>query len=175
MSTIPTPHQFTAGEYPTAANLNSGAYTGVLFALGGGSGRKETFRAHMATAQSVPNSSSTTIKFDTVDEDTDSAYSTSTGVFTCVTPGLYLFVTYVSWAANTSGVRTLEFASTGDPTACYAPTISPTAPFTSAPCTLPFRTRLAEGDTVEVKVNQTSGGALNTATGIWFSGVMESL
>lgn len=172
----PSQNTEAVGDLVTASLWNDDVRDAVNWIIGNAAGRRPSLRAHMAAAQSIPNSTTTTVKFDTNDEDTDSAYSTTTGVFTCVTAGLYLFVVHMAFAANATGTRTHSLLSTGAPTQAVPAIVSAAVDGTGHGNAV-LLTRLTVGQTVQFQVAQTSGGALNTATGatIAFSGDMLSL
>jgi len=155
VATIPTA---TTGTKLTAAHY--------LFMLGGAAGRKPCLIVHRSTTQSFTDSVEATVLYNTVDRDLDGAYATGTGIFTCVTPGDYLFVACHQWAASGAGGRFLHIVSTGTITDAYTPLYTVGSPLTTAPCNLTLQTRLAAGNTVQVKAYQSSGVALNTATTI---------
>ncbi|MGZ4663727.1 MAG: hypothetical protein ACXV5Q_01405 [Frankiaceae bacterium] len=108
MATVPTQSTFTDGNVLTAAQLNSNVRDAVNFLLGGSAGRKPVCRVNFAsTLQSVATGTVTTIVFPQVLQDTDGAYSTSTGTYTVATAGLWLVNVRSYWAANATGIRGL--------------------------------------------------------------------
>lgn len=138
---------FTVGQVHTAAEANAIQVHNVV-------------RVHLANVQSINNNSQTVVKFDTVDEDTDSGYSASTGMYTVATAGLWLFEWAISWASNATGNRT-SIGATSNNTNVFD--------IVSAAVDGTGRTngslieRLAVNATFDVQGVQTSGGALNVA------------
>jgi hypothetical protein len=153
MATIPT---FAVGGKIKAADMN--------FLLGGAATRKPSLRVQLSVVQSVPNATTTTLLWNTVSEDTDSGYNSGTGLYTVVTPGLWLFSARANWASNATGVRDIQMQlnngiiaessgpSNGDPGGQGRNSIS-------------WVGRLNANDVLQVTVFQTSGGALNFVSG----------
>jgi len=104
VATVPTP--------AIGGNIRA---SDVLFLLGGSSSRKPSFRVHLNTAQTIANNSLTTIKWDTVDEDTDSGYSGTTGQYTVGTAGLWVYSARSQWSngGTTTTTRLIEFQQNG--------------------------------------------------------------
>ena len=113
MATIPTPHTWVANDDATSGFLQTNT-DASNFLLGGAAGRKPRIQVVMgATAQSIANAAETTLLYQTVNFDDDSAYSTVTGVYTIVTPGTYMFTATMTWASSAVGVRELGIIATG--------------------------------------------------------------
>jgi hypothetical protein len=163
----PTPATFTAGSFPTAANLNS-LRDAALWNYGGTSGARPVLRVHVTAALSIPNATETTVLYQNVDEDTEpgGTYDPSTGLWTCATPGFYTFVAFHNWAtgASTSGARFLSFLASGTPGRAYSQVYSPISPLTTGPVTLDYKGRFASGQTLKVNCYQSSGGAMSTSS-----------
>ena len=159
---LPSPWSWTAGDDATAARMQS-LTTGILFNLGGAAGRKPTFAAYNATGPSVATGTYTSLKMDTILEDTDSAYNASTGIYTAVTPGFYLFVATTKWATSTAGARFILINSTGSLTAAVDDVTAGSDGLGRVGATI--ITRLAVGQTVSLQAYQSSGGALSLTAG----------
>ena len=130
--------------------------------------------AYKAAAQSISDSSSTRLTFDSERADTDTIHSTvtNTGRFTCVTAGYYEIFGAGNFAANSTGVRILQAYLNGA-------SLDPFGDFEGTPnalvvCQLSvsFAYPLAVNDYIEFFVYQSSGGALNATfeAGIAFLG-----
>tara|TARA_R100000657_G_C4546274_1_gene20747 strand:- start:40 stop:486 length:447 start_codon:yes stop_codon:yes gene_type:complete len=73
---------------------------------------KPAFSATLSSNQSLTTNTSTKVIFNTEVFDTDSAYDTSTGRFTCPKDGKYLFTSTVSMSSNFTYVQ-LDFYKNG--------------------------------------------------------------
>lgn len=114
---------------------------------------------------SIPNNVFTALTFDSEDYDNDDIHSTvlNTSRLTATTPGKYLIQANLAFALNTTGNRWGEILlngatriaiyNTGGPVSNGAQEVTPSV-----------QDDLAEGDFVEVRVHQDSGGALNIIT-----------
>lgn len=172
---FPTPHTFASGEVITAANLNTFG-SGLSWLAGGSAGLKPVFRAHQATAQSIPNAAWTTVTLDTVDEDTDSGWTAGTNTYTVKTAGVWIWGLAIGFAANGTGWRGGYLNGlTANATWHSAAEPSNFGSFSQAWPAV----RLAAGATVIFQAQQTSGGALNTLpggnTGVMLTGVLVGL
>lgn len=96
--------------------------------------------------------------------DTDTMHSTATNTerITFTTAGKYLVTGHVVWAANATGVRSIHIRANGT-----TPLASHEQAAHSGENSMSISTvySFAAGDYVELRVNQTSGGALNVLVG----------
>jgi len=137
---------------------------------------KPNARAFNSAVQSIPNTTSTVLTFDSESYDKGSgSHSTSvnTGRLTVPTScgGVYYIGARVSWASNATGYRSLSLRVNGTTTIA---TISyPVRTDGFSDLCLSTNYSLAAGDYVEALVSQTSGGSLNTGTdhAIWWNWV----
>lgn len=160
MATVPSTFTFSAGSVLTAAELNTYLSNAVSFFLS-----VPTCELRQTIAQSIANSSATTILFDTEDVDTDGMHSTTTNTsrVTAQTAGRYQVSGGVGFAANATGLRETYWAvngSTNNGSDVETPSIA------AVTLAIPARTKtifLNVNDYVELGCVQASGGALNTA------------
>lgn len=164
MSVIPTPHTFTVGEVVTAATMN-GQRDAFRFLLGGAATYKPSFRAYMATTgQVLATGTNTTIKFNTVLEDTDSAYSTSTGIYTCATAGLYSVSYSFCVASISSNEMDMWITATSVPSFGFARAVGSSDSL--GRCAGSGIVRLAAADTIKIVGVQGTGGNVTTGIGL---------
>lgn len=162
MATIPSPRTWVTGEVVTAAEMNTDIRDAVKFLLGGASTRKPSFRTHLSAVVSIANNTTATAIWNTADEDTDSGYSTGSGLYTVATAGLWVFNARSLWASNAAGTRIL---------AMRVNSVSSSTQFVSAAVdgfgrsSTTLVARCAVSDIVDATVFQSSGGALNFGTG----------
>jgi hypothetical protein len=120
---------------------------------------------HNAT-QSIPNATDTTLNFNSERADTDVIHDnvTNNPRLTCKTAGVYYIVAGIGFASNTTGRREVFIRLNGATQIASAILPAASGVITRIP---PIGTLypLAVNDYVEVIVNQTSGGALNTDVG----------
>jgi hypothetical protein len=161
VATVPT---FAIGGKIKAADMN--------FLLGGGANRRPSLLLHVNSPVSIPNAANTTVKWDTVDEDTDAGYSAATGIYTIQTAGLWLFSAYLTWAANGTGERTGSINQAGslNVTIGDSTLLAASDPGNAGRATVQGITRCAVNDTIQLPVFQSSGGALNFGTAFSGSG-----
>jgi hypothetical protein len=128
------------------------------------------FQVYLANAVVIPNMSTTVMPYDTVSADTASGWSAATHTYTIPAgeSGLWLFSATMQWAANSTGTRGVSIngnvwhfsPSSSDPGSVGREEVSYLGYFTA-------------GQTANVSVYQSSGGALNTGSGfpvVAFSG-----
>lgn len=118
-------------------------------------------KATTSAATSVPNNTATLVAFGTVQYDDMSVFASSTN-FTFDEAGDYLLSAFVVWGSSASGTRTLTVESTtnGVIWGSTAPGITDMY----QEITVPYRVAVAE-ETLNLKANQSSGGALNVVSG----------
>lgn len=151
--TVPVPITFTAGSVLTAANLNSDR-DALTFLLS----MPRCILTRSVSTQSIPNSSNTTVSFDTVvvDPYNMSALGTSATNINCLAPGTYRIGGHWYWASNVTGNRQHILLRNGTSDASDFRTASSG----SVGDTLMYETELVLNDILTMQVSQTSGGAL---------------
>ena len=112
--------------------------------------------------QSTSNNTLTTMTWDSENFDTDGFHDNATNNSRITIPagkaGKYLFIAIINWNSNASGYREVRFTKNG--TAQTYANISATPTGEAATVTTSIF-NLAEGDYVEAKVEQSSGGSLD--------------
>ena len=121
-------------------------------------------------SQSIPNGTLTTVTWNNELFDTNSFHDNVTNNSRITIPsgkaGKYLIIANTNWPANTTGYRELRFYKNTNIitySKCIQPTISE-----AIMLQLHYIADAAVGDYFEVKVEQTSGGALNVLGGSTF-------
>mgnify|MGYP007071575286 CR=1 FL=1 len=113
----------------------------------------------MNANQSIPNTTETTITWDTKVRDTHAAMNAS-GIFTVPAAGIYTINATVGYTSNSTGLRYIVLSQTGSATKDYR-AMENNSPGTGAfvmSATVGFNCRA--GDTLFVRTYQSSGGAL---------------
>jgi PAB1-binding protein PBP1 len=160
MATLPTFRTWVAGEIVTAAYMNTNVRDAGNFFLSW-----PVFEGRQTVAQSIPNSTSTAVLYDTEDIDTDNGHSTSvnTSQYKPVTAGRFQVSGKIglnSGAGAQRGAQIFKNASgvNGGDTLV--------APVSGASIRIPTptMTMIANGSTdfFEIYIFQDSGGAINT-------------
>lgn len=156
---IPSTRLFTAGEVETGAYLNSAVTNLGNFMLG-----KPIVYLRQTAAQTLTTATNAVLAFDTEDIDRDNGHSTSTNTsrYTAQTAGWYYIQGSASFAGNITGTRIARFLVNG--TALNAGGNITAYTLNTNTNVLPINnfTYLNVGDYVEIQVQQTSGGNLNT-------------
>ena len=119
------------------------------------------FHAYSTSAQSIPNTTQTTMTFTTEDFDTDNAFDTSTGIFTAPSNKGGKYFLYCSAALN--GVTPSRFLLTGyhnNATAILSNETGNASAYSSV--NVGGQVNLSAGDTFRFKIYQDNGGAVNT-------------
>lgn len=122
-----------------------------------------------STAQSIADSSNTAISFNVEEKDNDNMFDSSGDAtrITINTAGKYLFVAFVGFAANATGVRLARLLKNGAfGTDTYMMQILAPGASSSALMTISGVYNMAQGDYMVLEVQQTSGGSLNTVAHI---------
>lgn len=155
MATIPTMSTWTAGEYPTAAKMNSNIRDAGNFFKA-----TPVVSGSRSAATTLASSTFTDIVMDTPVVDNDSMYGTT--VFTVVTPGIYLITARCGFTANATGNRLLRImkGSTAVARAVTAGTAT-----NATVVHMSYTGALVAGDTLKLQAWQSSGGNLDTMTG----------
>lgn len=118
---------------------------------------------------SIPDSTNTTLTFDSERFDTDTIHSTSSnqGRLTATTAGVYIITGHVTWAANATGYREVFIKLNGTTTIAESTHNANVGATTHQSIATIYK--LAAADYVELRVNQTSTAALNVTTNGNFS------
>lgn len=152
------PRTWTAGEIPTAAQLNQDIRDNVSFLA-----NPPRAQVRRTSTQSISNASWNLVTFTVEDVDTDLMFSTGTGDrFTAVTAGRYEVIFSAAFATNATGVRGWAVAkgTTGSAGFVASKLINTLASFETAENVV-GEVVLAVGETCSVQVFQNSGGSLN--------------
>jgi hypothetical protein len=114
------------------------------------------------TTQSIPNSTFTTVTFNSELFDTDGVHSTTvnTSRLTCVTTGKYLVTANIAFAANATGYRRILLRANAA-TDLAEDIRSNVGGSLHTICSLQSQIGLTAGDYIEILAWQDSGGALN--------------
>jgi hypothetical protein len=118
------------------------------------------FVAHQLITQSVANSTATAIVWDVVDVDSYSGFSA--GVYTAQVAGWYSVDYYVCWANNVTGHRATYLQKNGSDVVGSWRSSTPSSSYPTSGGT--YRIQLDHLDSVQVLGQQSSGGALLTAS-----------
>jgi hypothetical protein len=117
--------------------------------------------------QTIPDAAGTTVAFNTTIYDNQGLHNSSDNtLLTAPVSGVYVVSAYVLWEANPAGFRDLSIKKVGfTPANPIAASGEPAAPgaFTTAQ-NVTTQIRLSAGDSVEARVQQTSGGGLKVLT-----------
>lgn len=129
-------------------------------------------RVFNSANQSIPDTTYTAITFDSESVDTDTMHSivTNTNRITITTAGTYLVGALVMMAANATGVRGIVLLVNNTTYIYYLQNPTPSATQNTTLLAISLYV-FAANDYVEVKVNQTSGGALNSVYGAGYAPV----
>lgn len=160
MATVPSFRTWVTGELVTASFMNTNIRDAGNFLTA-----IPVFQGRQTVAQSIPNSAGTGVTLDTEDIDSDNGHSTvsNTQLYTVATAGWWRYLGGGSLAANATGSR---FTWIGKNGAGALPASATTALASAA--LVPEMTvkngivSCIVGDTLQVVLFQSSGGALNT-------------
>lgn len=162
MATVPATHTFSDG-IALSSEQNAYVRDPLLFLFS-----RPAAELRQSVAQSIPNTTWTSITFDVEDLDSDPAgtggHSTSsnTSRYVALYAGWYRVGGGVEFAVNATGQRGAAWAVNGTLVSANRTFISATA---AVGMGVPARTKLVflnVGDYVELQAYQNSGGALNT-------------
>lgn len=144
-------HVLTAGALATLATAT--AFIGA--------------RAYAASTQSIPNTTWTSLLFDTEEYDSDGFHSTSSNTSRFTVPagfgGKYFFTATTAWAANSTGSRYVAWAKNGTRNLHLQQIAQNVTGFDRA---VNDTMLLIPGDYIEVMVYQDSGGAINQVASV---------
>ena len=144
--------------------ISSGLWNTQLGALASWSTRPVIFSYWQnTTAQSLTNNTGAPIQWDTLNADSDQAYSNTTR-FTCPVTGWYSIAGTAVFAANATGVRTAQIAVNGALVPFGLGQV-PAASGVRTAVSAEVIYHLSAGDYVELYATQSSGAALATAQG----------
>lgn len=167
MATLPSFRTWVAGEIVTAAYLNANVRDAGNFFLSW-----PVFEGRQTVAQSIANSTSVAITFDTEDIDTDNGHSTVTNTsrYTPQTAGRFQISGGYTFVANATGVRNADIWKNGSGvnagSASYPANGSQISRYSTRAMT---QTANGSTDFFEIAAFQTSGGALNTDVSLGLS------
>ena len=124
--------------------------------------RVEAIKVNRATAQSIPNNTTTTIIFNNVVKQTHGSFNATTGVYTVNSAGWFEVAANIEFTGSASGARQLNVLLTGTGALgggalTYTPNSSASGNFMNG-ATKVF---VPTGGTISFSVFQSSGGALN--------------
>lgn len=148
------PTRQAVGADGTALIASSASATGLTWAV---PFRAQGVHVRLTTDQTIPNTTLTTVIYQTVDRDdsADISYNTGTGVFTVTTAGWYLITAAAMWLSNNTGTRFHAVRVNA------AQTVSDRrAAMGGSESTITTALYLATNDQVDVVVYQSSGGNL---------------
>lgn len=123
-------------------------------------------RVSKSATQSIANSATTSVTFDTEDFDDGGMHSTTSNTSRITIPtggaGTYMVGGMVEFAANATGQRTIYVVLNGTATQATVTNVTASGTVASrlACATL---VQVVAGDYLELQVNQNSGGALNVS------------
>lgn len=152
-----TPRTWVAGEYPTAAMLNTHLRDNVSFLA-----NPPACRVRNTVDIPISNNTATALTFGAERWDTDSMHSTTTntGRITINTAGLYNVYACVEFEPNNSGYRSAWFRVNGS-SIIGAGTVSAAASSAGTNVVVATTWRFTAGDYIELLVQQTSGGSID--------------
>ena len=131
--------------------------------VAGAGSNTPSFSVQLASAQSLSDNSTTVILFDTTNHDTDSAYDSSTGVFTIPTNkgGKYFFNGHCRLDTTTDASRLAGIIQVNGSSKAQFNNVQRDEDSTGVSLVVD----LNAGDAVRFAVFQNTGGAKNTKTG----------
>lgn len=156
------------GSASQVLTVDSSTATGLKWATPAGGSTFAGWLIYKNATQSIANSSSVFMTWENETYDTNGYHSTSTNTSRATIPagkaGKYLLATNIGWANGTTGERYVYIWKNGAGVTGADNSNSRNSFGNSSPQTQNVITvmDLAEGDYVEVRVVQSSGGSLNT-------------
>lgn len=167
MATVPTPYHFTALTVPTAANMNAGIESALVFLLD-----QPRVSLYRSATLSLTTATWTQVTWDSESWDTDTMHSTGSNtsrlVFT--TAGRYWLNVAAWFDANATGSRGVNLTKNGAGSRSASNVVLSDAVLSAASIGETFvgvtvERAFAAGDYIELFVYQNSGGALNLQAG----------
>lgn len=124
--------------------------------------------ARLDTAQSIPDAASTLVTFNAEEFDNGAMFAAPSTTITIQAAGVYLIDANIAFAINATGIRIMDILVNGTLRGGDSkPSIGSGTPTTLSAAV----TRLcAQGDTVQMRVFQNSGGSLNAEGAGWHQG-----
>ena len=121
-------------------------------------------RVYHDAAQSIPNSTTAYLAFNSERWDTDAIHDivTNNSRLTCKTAGRYLIITQVEWAYNSTGERQIKIMLNGATVIGHASQQAPVSYCLRLALATIYN--LAVNDYVETQVYQSSGSSLNVSS-----------
>lgn len=158
MATVPVTRVWVAGEVVTDAYMNNNLSAVLNFLLA-----RPMVQVRQTVAQSLPDSTATSITFDAEDFDTSGMHSTvsNTNRLTAVYPGYYSPWGGPGFANNSTGRRLALLRVNGTNINGSSGNFG-ALNVTKVPC-MPSRVYLNVSDWIDLQAYQSSGVALNTA------------
>jgi hypothetical protein len=155
MASIPDPRTWYDGEIVSPENLNTEIRDALKFLL-----NPPAVAVRMDVDVPITNNTWTRVPFDTVLRDTDGiSDALAPGLYTVVTPGLYISGMNVIFESNTTGRRDVAIYVNGENLGRMSGPAAPGGGVTGLSVSRSLI--LAVGDTVEFKVYQGSGADLD--------------
>jgi len=160
MAAVPATRTWVAGEVVLASHFNNNIRDVLNFLL-----TPPIFKGRQTAAQTLTTGVATAISLDTEDVDSAGGHSTVTNTsrYTAVYAGWYSVGSGVSYAANATGIRTVEYDVNGAVQAAGGTAFAATGAVTNRLPGRSFQVFLNVGDYVETFGFQNSGGNLATA------------
>jgi hypothetical protein len=143
------------------------SYSTDISALGGGGGFTEMCRVYISSAQSIPDTTQTTVSFDSESYDTDTMHEgvTNPSRITLATTGKYHFTFHGYFASNATGYRYASIYTGG--AALLSIDSKQAVNGTITGLQVHVEGSYTAGEYFEVKVGQTSTGALNLSSAVF--------
>lgn len=152
---LPSPYTWQPGDIGSASLLNGQVRDPILFLL-----NPPLLQVSQSSAQSIANVTPTVLQLQNLIADTYGGWNASTWTYTIPIAGWYDLDMVAHFAANATGVRYVQLTQNGTASTIAISQVPGNAAATSADVSIPIQ--FAAGDTVQMRVNQTSGGALST-------------
>lgn len=124
------------------------------------------FQGYRSTAQSIPNNTDTTVTWNAEFYDTTSSHAASGTTFVAPYTGFFRAQASIGFVENATGIRHIFMRLDGTNVNGTAETSTPQQSIVPQLVTTPLRRiYMTVGQTLDVRVKQTSGGALDTTFG----------
>jgi hypothetical protein len=170
-----TPARLGIGTAGQVLQVNSGATAPEWATPAGGTPAFVGCSVYKSANQSISNTTTTAITFDTELKDTDGFHSTSSNTSRMTIPsgkaGLYLITGQINFASNASGYRSGEVHKNGSLVAQAFVLAPVTGGWTGG--SVSHIIELAVGDYVELIAWQSSGGSLNVNGGATYGAAFQ--
>lgn len=158
VGTLPTSFGVVVGDRWFETNtLRTWMWDGAAWLLV--AGPSVYMAAQKLADQAVGTSATSTIVFNTELEDTDNAYSPSTGIFTVPVEGIYSIATNIRWSSHATGHRQTLIRKNGTTALAYIKFAATLTDIKGQP--VATVARLAVNDTISVDVLHDAGVNIN--------------